>query len=78
VTDDVLLEEFFNGGGGYVANRLCLNPFGEVLHCDYSESVVSLCWCKFINNVVAPSLQGPGWAIDYETCAGALERWENF
>jgi hypothetical protein len=43
-TDDVLLEEFFNGGGCYVGNRLHFNPLGEVLHCNYSESIVSLCW----------------------------------
>jgi hypothetical protein len=42
-TNDVLLEEFLNGGGGYVGNRLRFNPLGEVLHCNYSKSVVSLC-----------------------------------
>jgi hypothetical protein len=30
--DDVLPEEFLDGGGGYVGNRFCLNPFGEVLY----------------------------------------------
>jgi hypothetical protein len=60
-TDDVLPEEFLNGGGRYVGDRLCFNPFGEVLHCDYSESVVSLCWCKFTDIVDAPSLQESGW-----------------
>jgi hypothetical protein len=41
-TNDVLPEEFFDGGGGYVGNGVCFNPFGEVLHCDYGKSVVSL------------------------------------
>jgi hypothetical protein len=41
--DDVVSEEFLNGGGGCVGDRLRFNPFGEVLHCDYSEIVVSLC-----------------------------------
>jgi hypothetical protein len=61
-TDDVLLEKFLDGGGGYVAKRLHFNPFGEVLHCDYSEGVVSLHWCKFANDVSAPALQGPRWS----------------
>jgi hypothetical protein len=59
-TDDALPEEFLDSGRGYVGNRLRFNTFGEVLHCDYSESVVFLCWCKFTNDVDAPPLQGPG------------------
>jgi hypothetical protein len=61
VTNDVLLEEFLDGGGGYVGDGLLFNPFGEVLHCDYDESLVSLCWCKFTNDVDDPSLQRPRW-----------------
>jgi hypothetical protein len=59
--DDVLPEELLDGGRGYVGNTLCFNPFGEVLHYDYSESVVSLSWCKSINDIDAPSLEGPRW-----------------
>jgi hypothetical protein len=55
-TDDVLLEELLDGGRGYIGNRLHFNPFDKVLHCDYSESVVSLCRCKFTNDIDAPSL----------------------
>jgi hypothetical protein len=43
MTDDVLLEEFLNCGGGYIGYRLCFNPFGEVLHCNDGEGVISLC-----------------------------------
>jgi hypothetical protein len=42
-TDDVLPEEFLDGGGGYVGYRLRFYPFGEVFHYDDDESVVSLC-----------------------------------
>jgi hypothetical protein len=59
VTDDVLPEEFLDGGGGYVGYRLRFNPFGEVFHYDDGESVVLMCWCKFTHNVCAPPLQGP-------------------
>jgi hypothetical protein len=55
-TDDVLPEEFLNGGRGYVGNRLRFDPHGEVLHYDYSKSVISLWWCKSTDNVNAPSL----------------------
>jgi hypothetical protein len=72
-TDDVLPKEFLNGGGGYVGDKLRFNQFGEVLHYDYSESVVSLCWCKFTDNGDAPSLQGRDGAINCEGCAGDLE-----
>jgi hypothetical protein len=72
-TDDVLPKEFLNGGGGYVGDKLRFNQFGEVLHYDYSESVVSLCWCKFTDNGDAPSLQGRDGAINCKGCAGDLE-----
>jgi hypothetical protein len=58
-TDDVLPEKFLDCGRGYIGYRLCFNPFGEVLHCNDAEGVVSLCWCKFAHNIDAPSLQGP-------------------
>jgi hypothetical protein len=57
-TDDVLPEKFLDGGGGYVCYCLHFNPFGEVLDCDNSEGVVSLCWCKFSHDIDAPRLQG--------------------
>jgi hypothetical protein len=41
-TDDVLTEKILDGGGGYIGYWLRFNPFGEVLDCDYGESVVSL------------------------------------
>jgi hypothetical protein len=61
--DDVLPEEFLNGGEGYVGNELRFNPLGEVLHCDYSKSVVSLCWCKFTNDDDAHRCRGQDGAI---------------
>jgi hypothetical protein len=67
-TDDVLPEEFLNGGRCYVGNRLCFNPLCEVLHRDYSESILSLCWCKFTNDVDAPSLQGPRCGDQLRLC----------
>jgi hypothetical protein len=72
VTDDVLPEEFLNGGRGYVGDRLRFDPFDEVLHCYYSKSVVSLCWYKFTDNVDAPSLQGPGWGNQLRRLRGSL------
>jgi hypothetical protein len=62
-TDVVLPEELLDGGRGYIGNRLCFNPFGEILHCDYGESVVSLCCYKFTNDVDALPLQGPRLGI---------------
>jgi hypothetical protein len=73
-TDDILPKEFLDGGGGYVGDRLCFNPFSEVFHQDNGEGAVSLCWCKFANDVDAPPLQWPGWAINYEGCSGTLEQ----
>jgi hypothetical protein len=64
-TDDVLPKESLNGSGGYVGNGLRFNPFGEVLHCSDSKSVVSLL------------LKGQDGVISCEGCVGALERWEN-
>jgi hypothetical protein len=52
----VLPEEFLDDGRCYVSYRLCFNPFGEVFHCDDSESVISLCWCKFTYDIDAPPL----------------------
>jgi hypothetical protein len=72
VTDGALPEEFLDSGGGYVGNRLCFNPFGEVLHYDYSESVVTLCWCMFTKDVDAPLLQGPGWGDELRRLCGSL------
>jgi hypothetical protein len=58
-TDDVLLEEFLNGCGGYVGDELRLNPLSEVFYYHYGEGVVSLCWHEFANDVNAPPLEGP-------------------
>jgi hypothetical protein len=52
---------FFDGRGGNVDDRLCLNPFSEVFHCHNGESVIALCRSEFANNVDAPPLQGPRW-----------------
>jgi hypothetical protein len=60
-TNDVLPEEFLDGGGGYVHYGLHFNPFGEMFHYDDGEGVVSLCWCKLAHDVYAPSLQEPRW-----------------
>jgi hypothetical protein len=71
-TDDVLSEEFLTGGGCYVGNRLHFNPLGEVLHCDNSKSIVSLCWCKFTNDVDTPSLRGPRWGDQLRRLHGSF------
>jgi hypothetical protein len=41
---DVFLDKFLDGGGGYIGYRFFFNPFGEILHCDDGEGVISLCW----------------------------------
>jgi hypothetical protein len=41
--DDVLSEEFFDCRGGYVCDRLRLNPFCEILNCRNGEGVITLC-----------------------------------
>jgi hypothetical protein len=41
--DDVLLEEFFDSCGGYIGDRLHLNPFHEMLYCHNGKSVIALC-----------------------------------
>jgi hypothetical protein len=43
VTDDVLVEEFFDCCGADVSERLCLYPLHEVFDCHNSEGVVTLC-----------------------------------
>jgi hypothetical protein len=72
MTDDVLPKEFLDGDGGYIGNGLRFNPFGEVLHCDDSESVVYLCWCKFIDYVNAPPLHGPRWSSQLQRLCGSF------
>jgi hypothetical protein len=59
--DDILLKEFLNGCEGYVGKGLCFNPLGDELHSDYEESVISLCWCKFADDIDVPPLQRPRW-----------------
>jgi hypothetical protein len=59
-TDDVLPEEFLDGGGGFGC-RLRFNLFSEVFHCDDGESVISFCWSKFTHDINAPPLHGLGW-----------------
>jgi hypothetical protein len=61
-TDNILLEKYLDGGGGYIGYRCRFNPCGEVLHYDDGEGVISLCWCKFAHNIDGPLLQGPGWS----------------
>jgi hypothetical protein len=60
--DDILPEKFLNGGGGYIASRFHFNPFGEVFHYDDGEGIISLCWCKFTDDINAPPLQRLGWS----------------
>jgi hypothetical protein len=55
-TDDVLTEKFLDCGGGYIGHRFRFNPFGEVLHYDDGEGVISLCWCKFVHDIDVPPL----------------------
>jgi hypothetical protein len=59
-TDDVLLEKILDGGRRYIGYRFHFNPFGEVLHCNNGEGVISLCRCNFSHDIDAPPLQGPG------------------
>jgi hypothetical protein len=61
-TDDVLPENFLDGGGGYVGHGLRFNPFGVVFYCDNGEGVIPLRWCEVAHDVDAPPLQGPGWS----------------
>jgi hypothetical protein len=72
VRDDVLPEESLDCCGGYVGNGLRFNPFGKVLHCNNTKSVVSLRWCKFANNVNAPPLQGPRQGNQLRGLCGSL------
>jgi hypothetical protein len=75
-TDDVLPENFLDGGGGYICYWFSFNPFGELLNCDKGEGVVFLCWCKFSHDIDA--CRAHDGAINCEGCAGALQRWQNF
>jgi hypothetical protein len=77
-TYDVLLEEFLDGGRGYIGYRLRFNPFGEIFYYDDSESVVSLCWCKFTHDIDAPSLQGPRWGNQLQRLHGNLAAMREF
>jgi hypothetical protein len=54
--DNVLPEKFLYSCRGHVSDRLHLDPFGEMFHCYYGESVISLCWCEFVENIDAPPL----------------------
>jgi hypothetical protein len=54
--DDVLPDEYLDCGGGYIGYRFHFIPFGEVLHYDDGEGVISLCWCKFARDIDAPPL----------------------
>jgi hypothetical protein len=58
--------------------RLRFNPFGKVLDRDNGEGVVSLGWCEFAHDIDAPPLNDHEGAINYEGCAGALQRWDSF
>jgi hypothetical protein len=55
-TDNVLPEKFLDSGRGYIGYRSHFHPFGEVLHCDDGEGILSLCWCEFTHDVDAPPL----------------------
>jgi hypothetical protein len=61
VTNDVFLEEFFDGRRGYVGDGLRLNPLCEVFQYHDGEDVVALCWLEFDNDINAPPLQGRRW-----------------
>jgi hypothetical protein len=56
MTYNVLLEKFLDGHGGYVGDRPRLNPFHEGFHYHNGGGVIALCWCKFSNDINAPSL----------------------
>jgi hypothetical protein len=73
-TDGILPEEFLDGCGGYIGDGLRFNPLGEVFYHHDSKSVVSLCWCEFANDIDAHRYRGQDGAINYEGCAGDLER----
>jgi hypothetical protein len=75
VTNDVQPEEFLDGGGGYVGDRLCFNPFGEILHHDNGEGVLSLCCYKFMNDIDAPPLKGA--KMGQSTVKVLQEPWSN-
>jgi hypothetical protein len=54
--DNGLLEEVFDGHGGYVGDGLRLNPLGKVFYCHNDEGVVVLSWHEFANDIDAPPL----------------------
>jgi hypothetical protein len=60
-TDNILLEEFLDGGGGYIGDGLHFDPLDEVFDSYDGEGVVSLCWREFANDIDVPPLQGPRW-----------------
>jgi hypothetical protein len=75
---DVFLDKFLDGGGGYIGYRFFFNPFGEILHCDDGEGVISLCWYKFAHDIDAPSLQGLGWSYQLRWLHGSLAAIREF
>jgi hypothetical protein len=54
---NVLPKKFLYSCQGHVGDRLHLDPLGEIFHRYYDESVISLCWCEFADNIDAPPLQ---------------------
>jgi hypothetical protein len=56
MTDDVLLEKFMDGGGGYICYWFRFNPSSEVINWDNGKGVVVLRWCKFSHDIDAPPL----------------------
>jgi hypothetical protein len=56
MTDNVLLEEFFDSSRGYVGDRLRLNPFHEILNYHNGEGIIAMRWGELADCVNAPPL----------------------
>ena len=58
-SDDVLLEKFLYIHISDVRQRLCFNPFGEIVCADQQIFLVSRCFRKWANNIQAPLCKRP-------------------
>jgi hypothetical protein len=73
-TNNVPLEEPFDGGGAYICDTLCLNPLCEVFDCHDGEGVIVLCWVNLSIMSMPHHCRGQTRAINCEGYAGAFDR----
>jgi hypothetical protein len=72
MADNVLPEIFLYSCRGHVADRLHFDPLGEIFHHYYGKSVISMCGCKFADDIGAPPLQWPRWGNQLRMLGGRL------